>query len=406
MFVFYFIYRSLRLKIESSWLYGSGIYPRYDLIMIMLLCITGALFAQDTTTSVQSQEKFINSLSMTIENGSLLGRGKDLAEQLGKGSYYNGLDLTFGWTNIDPDNIYGKIYRLPTYGIGYYISTFHTNVIGNPNALFFKMNIPIMFEGNRKFTASYISAFGLSFNFNPYDSIYNPNNTLIGSSVNCYFHIGLNLNFHINNKLTFFGSGGFKHFSNGTLKVPNKGLNMAQLSAGIKYNFADKPVNQPNITLPGYIKHNQYNLMLAIGGRSQNYGEPNYLKLTLGGNYLRQISYKYRLGIGLDFFYSANSDLRIDSDESSFSKSVSSAVVGSWEWVLNRTLTIPIGLGYYVHRNIENGEIEKYYERIGLRVRISDHYNLGVTIKAHADIADIFEWTFAYTFHKDPNKYR
>ena len=98
--------------------------------------------------------------------------------------------------------------------------------------------------------------------------------------------------------------------------------------------------------------------------------------------------------------------MRNDSDESDFSKSVSSAVVGSWEWVLNRTLTIPMGLGYYIHRNIENGEIEKYYERIGLRVRISDHYNLGVTIKAHSDIADIFEWTFAYTFHKDPNKYR
>jgi hypothetical protein len=146
--------------------------------------------------------------------------------------------------------------------------------------------------------------------------------------------------------------------------------------------------------------------MMAIGGRNQYYGEPNYLKITLGGNYMRQISYKYRIGIGLDFFYSAHSELRNASDDSGFSKSVSSALVGSWEWVLNRTFTIPIGLGYYVHRNIENGEIEKYYERIGLRVRFSDHYNFGVTIKAHSDIADIFEWTLAYTFHNDPNTYR
>ena len=215
----------------------SGFKPRYDLIFIMLVCIYKFFISQDTYTGEPVQKKVINSLSLAIENGSLLGRGKDLAEQLGKGSYYNGLDLTFGRTNIDPDNIYSKIYRFPTYGIGYYISTFHTMVIGNPSAVFFKMNIPIMFEGNRIFNASYMSAFGLSFNFNPYDSINNPYNTLIGSSVNCYLHIGLNLNFRISNKLTLFGSGGFKHFSNGTMKVPNKGLNMTQLSAGIKYNF-------------------------------------------------------------------------------------------------------------------------------------------------------------------------
>lgn len=70
-----------------------------------------------------------------------------MPEQPGKGSYYYGLDLTFGWTNVDTGNVYSNIYHRPTFEIGYYISTFHTTVIGNPSALFFKMNIPIFSNG-------------------------------------------------------------------------------------------------------------------------------------------------------------------------------------------------------------------------------------------------------------------
>jgi len=41
-----------------------------------------------------------------------------------------------------------------------------------------------------------------------------------------------------------------------------------------------------------------------------------------------------------------------------------------------------------------------------MRFRMSEHYNLGVTIKAHGGHADYFEWSLVYTFHKDPNKYQ
>ena len=38
----------------------------------------------------------------------------------------------------------------------------------------------------------------------------------------------------------------------------------------------------------------------------------------------------------MDFFYSAASELRNDSDQSAFSKSFSYAIVGSWEWALTK----------------------------------------------------------------------
>ena len=84
---------------------------------------------------------------------------------------------------------------------------------------------------------------------------------------------------------------------------------------------------------------------------------------------------------------------------------MSYAVVGSWEWVLTKNLYAPIGLAYYLHRNFSNGEKQQYYERIGLRYRLSKNLHAGLTIKAHAAVADYFEWTIGYTFHNDPNKY-
>ncbi len=84
---------------------------------------------------------------------------------------------------------------------------------------------------------------------------------------------------------------------------------------------------------------------------------------------------------------------------------MSFAVVGSWEWILTEHLYAPIGLAFYLHRNIENGEETPYYERAGLGYRFKNNLSLAVTIKAHGGVADYFEWTIAYAIQRDPNKY-
>ena len=120
-------------------------------------------------------------------------------------------------------------------------------------------------------------------------------------------------------------------------------------------------------------------------------------------NHLKQVSYKYRLGLGLDVVYAEKSELRNTSDQSAFSKSISYSVVGSWEWVLTKRLYVPIGLAVYLHRNFENGELVPYYERIGFRYQFAEYCHAGVTVKAHNAVADILEWSIGYTFHNNKN---
>ncbi len=75
----------------------------------------------------------------------------------------------------------------------------------------------------------------------------------------------------------------------------------------------------------------------------------------------------------------------------------------SWEWALSQNLYVPLAISYYLHRNTENGEVQPYYLRAGIRYRFNNQMFFGGTIKAHGGIADIFEWTLGYTIGKNPN---
>jgi hypothetical protein len=377
-----------------------------SIVIILLLIFSIKVFSQKDIKLIPKQKKYTQSIQFSVENGILISNGTEKSNQLLDRSYYNGLEFRYGWTKNDVWNIYNRIYRFPTLGAGWYSSTFHNSDIGKPNALFLFFLIPINFEENKRWTGSYTGAFGVSYDFNPFDELHNPANVLIGSYRNAYVYLGYNIKYHFNNRWAAFGSVGFKHFSNGAVQLPNKGINLVPFALGVKYNLADMTLEQPTVPINPFIRHNHWNIMFGAGSKNYKHGGANYFKSTLGFNYLRQINYKYRLGAGMDFFYASSANYRNHSSESDFSKSVSYAVVGSWEWVINRVIYVPIGVGYYLNRNKENGEEEPFYGRIGMRFRVSEHSNMGVTIKAHGGHADYFEWTYAYTFHKDPNKYK
>lgn len=382
---------------------------RLTLVMLFgLVCILSS--GQDTIpTQVPSQnptqKKYAKYLDFRFENGAMLSNNSEVGDQLVNSSYYNGIDFRLGFRKTNPNDVYSNIYRRPYLGVGWYSSTFHNSDVGKPHAIYFFMTMPIKFEQAKKFTLSYTGAFGVSYKFNPFDSISNPANIFIGSYRNCYVHLGFVANYKFSEKWQLNGTIGFKHFSNGSFKQPNYGINLIPLTLGVSYKFKDEEIDHYRKPVPTFIKNNQFNVMLAFGSKNYINNEPNYLKMTLGLNYLRAINYKYRIGVGMDFFYSGASELRTESGTASFSDAVSVAIVPNWEWVISKRLYVPLGIGIYLHHNVENDERYGFYERAGIRYRITEHLSTGATIKAHKGVADYFEWTLGYTFHKDPNHY-
>lgn len=346
---------------------------------------------------------FAKYIDLRIENGLMLSNGTALGKQVVDNTYYNGFDVRFSFRNLDTQDLYSNLYRRPYLGLGWYTSTFNNASIGNPCAIYGFLTLPLSFEGQQKLTFAYSAAFGLAYNFNPYDSISNPMNRYIGSPVNCYVHLGLLMNYRFNSRWVANATVGFKHFSNGAYELPNAGINLIPLTVGLNYRLNQEDVMASKQPLKPYLNHYRTNITLSGARKNYNINNPNYLKIELSVNHLKQVSYKYRLGLGLDVVYAEKSELRNTSDQSAFSKSISYSVVGSWEWVLTKRLYVPIGLAVYLHRNFENGELVPYYERIGFRYQFAEHCHAGVTVKAHNAVADILEWSIGYTFHNNKN---
>lgn len=373
-------------------------------VALIILTFFSAASAQSDTLSKQKTKRYSALFNLSFEQGAMLGNGTEVGDQLAEASYYNGLDFRVGFSINNHSDLYNQVYRLPIMGLGWYTSTFHQDEIGKPNAIYYYFNMPIRFERSRKLTMSYLGAFGLSYNFNPYDEIENPGDVFIGSYRNCYVNLALLMNYHITPKWTTSLSIGFKHFSNGSFKQPNYGINLVPVSIGITYKPSGFRPFDTESNIPEFIRHNQYNIAFITGSKNYYEGEPNYLKAAISINWLRALSYKYKAGLGLDVYYAGGYEDRSHT-KATFANTLSYAVVGSWEWSLNKHLYVPVAFAVYLKHSEVNGERDPFYERVGLRYRFNNDIFAGVTIKAHKGVADIFEWTLGYTLKHDLNKY-
>ncbi len=318
---------------------------------------------------------------------------------------YNAFHIIASWKERS-QNIYAHLYRNPRYGVGFYSGYIHNEIYGNPMAIYGFYEIPFH-RKKSKWLWVYNIGLGLGFNFKHYDPLSNPHNEIIGSNRNFY----VSFNFEGKYSFTPHWYGGFgvglKHFSNGKMFLPNKGMNFVPITLSLGYQFHPNTFEsiKPQQTL-AFKPFNIFQVYGAIGHRNYTYSQGNYFKSTLSLGYLRQFSYKFRVGAGIEGFYSAGSLKRNQTDKSDFNKMFSYGVVGLFEWVITDRLYMPLNVGYHINRNVENDE-SKVYKRIGARYLFGKNKKLfaGVSLKVTETRSDYIEWTLGYTFKKDQNKY-
>jgi len=375
-------------------------------IIIIFIFISVPAFAQDSIPT--PSKKYMKYLGLRLETGAMMSNSTDLGDQIVESSIYGAVDLRLGFQKTDPYDVYKNLYRRPIMGFGFYNSTFNNRDVGEPNAVYFFLTMPFQFRPNSRWDFNYGAAFGLSYNFNPFDELDNPTNIFIGSYTNYYVHLEFGALYKLSPRFNLEGSLGFKHFSNGAFSLPNAGINLVPATIGLQYKFGDpdEEVYPHKLEIPQHQKYGIWNIGFIAGSKNYVAGEGNYFKGAIGINYLYAISHKYRLGAGVDIYYSEGFADRDSSDASNFEKSTAIAINGAWEWMLNKNLFVPLAVGIYVQRNEANGDKLPYYLRAGMRYRFDNNIFFGGTIKAHAGAADIFEWTLGYTIGKNPNRMR
>lgn len=262
------------------------------------------------------------------------------------------LQFNFG---VRPDKWQARAYRNPYYGLGVAFPRFQEERLGKPVSFFATYGARIC-RITDWLKLNYEINFGYSTNWNHYDRFENPDNVAIGWKHNAHVSLFPYL------KISFPGPFDVKvgpsitHFSNGATFMPNRGMNNYALSLSLMYNMNDsenRVVRDTSLCPPIVPLHIEHDFILTRSFRQKYYDGTGTNLSTQYVQYRHPIfafsyapmlrwSYKYRVGLSLDFLY----------DESSGAKA---------NYVLN-----------------ENDG--KMYERVWLGER-SERMNLGASVK-------------------------
>ncbi|HEY4967341.1 MAG TPA: acyloxyacyl hydrolase [Puia sp.] len=188
------------------------------------------------------------------------------------------------------------------------------------------------------------------------------------------------------------------HISNGSVKLPNYGLNPIALSAGITYDL-HPPLTMIRKPIPPFKKKwNYYLYTFAAFKEAAPLESPVYLVNVLSLEAMKDFSYTGRFGGGISLTYDRTLTNEIyNSPTFQWDGSKLKLEVGlylSYEYVAGN-LSFPIQLGCYVYNNYLSSS---FYEEVGIRYRISNHWILGGAVKAYLGHGDFIDWGLGYKF--------
>jgi hypothetical protein len=398
----------------------------FVIVYFTVTVLSVSAMRKDSTTVINKPQS--KSLTGIYQIGTVLPSNDFVLGKNAKGrpiSNYQSFAIQFA-VETDGRTLWQQLYNFPSYGAG--LNTyrfFNTNELGNPISLYGFFRAP--FVRFKKWSINYDIGTGISFNWNQYHPLKNPYNYAIGSDRTAFVDIGIFFDFQLGKHLDLSTGVALNHFSNGAGKVPNMGINTAGARISLKYIFNSRPQFIERDFIPKYKKQWEFLGVFAFSHKqmafdtlssdnqsgfiSQDY---NIYNFSIGVN--RQLGYKIKLGMGLDFGYdeSYNSYIVFEDQmvlpQSGYGNKWSVGVYPSFEWVI-KNLSVILQPGWYLYRSDpsipetthENHVIQPrrtasaFYQRVGIKYHIFNHIILGLNVRAYNfSVADYFEWNIGY----------
>ena len=112
----------------------------------------------------------------------------------------------------------------------------------------------------QKLSFNYELGLGITFNWNKFNPVTNPNNIAISANQSVFIETGLNLEYQISRRYFISTGYGFNHFSNGKLKMPNQGLNTGALKFSLRYQINNPSYSFIKREVPVYDQHSEWDI--------------------------------------------------------------------------------------------------------------------------------------------------
>lgn len=385
-------------------------------VLIVVMCVWLAAYPSYSDTLKPEKKRNPKSIAFYYQFGNVVHthafvKGENPQQQPYR--MYNAVSAKYG-IHTNGEKLWQQLYAYPVYGLGLY-KCFYANdnsELGNPSAIYSYIDLPL--KRWKKWSLDWEMEFGLGFNWKTHELRESQYEYPIGSYSTVYIDGGINATFQLGDHFDLSTALTYTHFSNGSVKLPNLGINMLGARVEVRYIFNERPVFEV-FEVPDYNKEWEFIALLSPSMRQVGFdytdesGDTlalafNYGIISLSTTFNRQISHKIKFGVGTDLSYNSayGADTIMDNGlpEKSPFDAADKILVGiypSFELVLGR-LSMIAQPGFYIYqKEVEGYETPTTYQRIGVKYHFWDHLVLGVNIRAfNFSKADFIEWNIGY----------
>lgn len=289
-----------------------------------------------------------------------------------------------------------KFYGYPKYGVSYFFMDLgNREILGYSHSIYPFIEFPI-YSPIKNLNLGLIVGSGLGYITKTYHRTQNFKNTAISSHFNAFINLGATLNYSLNNRVSLNANFNLIHFSNGSYKKPNSGLNYTLMSAGASYTLNSLKTFKST----EYPFKNETHRIMLLGIASQKEvkgaGGPKYFVGSLSVEYSYPIKRLWRAGLTCDFMFDTSNKFILNYQHVDWETPWQAAKGGiaiNSELILNRLSAVFAFGGYVYNLNSNNGKV---YQRVGLRYRPTNRFFLHLALKTHWNIADYLEFGIGF----------
>ena len=294
---------------------------------------------------------------------------------------------------------WSKEYRNPYAGVTFYGSNLgNKEVLGYGFGAYGFIEFPWTRSEKHVFTSKLGAGLGIVTNV--YNKHTNPKNVPMSTYLNAIICLGIQGRWYIKPEHALIYSLDMTHFSNGSSKVPNLGVNMPFIGLGYEYTFKKKEAAnfEPtkfervpffkswNVSLVGIVSDKQ---IFPTGGK-------RYPVFALSGMLYKHFKPKVGMEIALDVI-SKQSIIHYSEyiPKTQLSILQIGAFVG-YNIPLDKFRFV-VGMGAYLKDRYNPDAF--FYHRVGMRYQCRNGLLLNLVLKSHWAKADYIEYGIGYTFN-------
>lgn len=291
-----------------------------------------------------------------------------------------------------------SLYGYPDYGIMYWHSGFNNNVLGKVHGFIPYMNFPLFNLGNN-IKESFKLGAGVGYLTKKHERLVNYKNFVIGSDLNAAISMHFVTNFQLHKKFYLNTSFGLTHFSNGSFRQPNIGLNIPTLKFGARYNFGK---SKTIITKPLSESDNKLEYSALSGfGIKEIWGGPikkKYNVYFIETNVSKPLSQKSSIAAGIDLFYDESDFFILDKDTINYNSKTEIIKPGihlAHDLKISNLSIVFLTGRYLYEKEKKDGSL---YTKLGIRYSIQKHFMMELSLKAHLATAEYIGYGIGYKF--------